>query len=87
LNTDPFSREKFSAILRLRLGWEIYLIEDKPYPVPHKTIMIHGKERQDISYNAFASLLSRGVIKPKGTTFIDGKRAEVFNCNDDGSGI
>jgi hypothetical protein len=81
LNTDPISREKFRAIMRLRLGWEIYLIEDKPYPFPHKTILIHKEERLEMSYNAFASLLARGVIKLKGSTFIDGKPAEVFHCN------
>ncbi len=65
----------------LKSGWEIYLIEDKPYPAPHKTILILGKERQEISYNTFASLVGRGVLKPKGSTFLDGKYAEVFIGN------
>jgi hypothetical protein len=87
LNTDPISQEKIQAIELLKAGWEIYLIEEKPYPVPHRAILIHGNERQDISYNCFASLLARGVIKLNGPTFIDGKPAEVFHCNDHGAGI
>ncbi len=79
--TDPFAQEKRKVIDHLKSGWEIYLIEDKPYPAPHKAVLILGNERQEISYNAFASLAGQGALKPKGSTFLDGRYAEVFIGN------
>ncbi len=73
-----FSHEKRKVIEHLKSGWEIYLIEDRPYPAPHKAVLILGDERQEISFNTFASLAAQGNLRQKGTTFIDGKYAEVF---------
>ena len=81
MSTDPTFDEKSRVVEYLKSGWEICLIEDKPYPYPHKTILILGQERQEISYNAFSALIAQGALKAKGTTFIDGRYAEVFICN------
>jgi hypothetical protein len=81
LSTDPTQDEKNRVLEHLRSGGEIYVVEDKPYPYPHKTILVLGKERKDISYNAFATLLAQGALQAKGATFLDGRYAEIFICN------
>ncbi len=81
--TVPFYQEKRKVIEDLKSGWEIYLIEDRPYPAPHKAVLILGNERQEISFNTFASLAAQGTLKQKGSTFIDGKHADVFIGTED----
>ncbi len=81
MSTDPSFDEKHRVVEYLKSGGEIYLVEDKPYPYPHKAILMLGDERQEISFNAFASLITRGALKKKGTAFLDGRYAEVFIGN------
>lgn len=78
MGIDPSSVEMQQAIDWLNAGWEVYLIEDKPYPAPHQVVLILDSERQVISYNTFAILLSSGLLQQKGSSFIDGKPAEVY---------
>ncbi len=77
----PSFQEKHTVIEHLKSGWEIYLIEDRPYPAPHKAVLIFGNERKEISFNMFVSLAAQGTLRQKGSTFIDGKYAEVFISN------
>ncbi len=81
MSVDPSQEEKNRIVEHLTSGGKIYVVEDKPYPYPHRTILVLGNERQEISYNTFAVLLAQGVLKAKGSTFLDGRYAEVFICS------
>ncbi len=81
MSSNPTQEEKNRVIELLNSGGKIYLVEDKPYPYPHRTILVLGNERQEISYNTFAMLLTQGALKAKGSTFLDGKSAEMFICS------
>ncbi len=81
MSADPTQNEKNRIVELLKSGGKIYVVEDKPYPYPHMTILVLGNERQEISFNAFAALLAQGALKAKGSSFLDGRYAEVFICN------
>lgn len=86
MSTDPTQDERNRVVKHLKSGGEIYIVEDKPYPYPHKTILVLDNERQEISYNVFATLLAKGALKAKGSSFLDGRYVEVFignGANDD----
>lgn len=70
------------AIDRLRAGGRLLVIEEKPYPSPHKVVVVLGGEQYAISYNDFAFLTIHNIIRYTGATVFAGYPAEEYTTAD-----
>jgi hypothetical protein len=66
------------AMSLLQSGWRIYVIEDKPYPVPHRVVLVKDYRQEEIGYNTFVSLVTQQRIRQIGQTSISGMPAEEW---------
>ncbi len=78
MTPSRYSSEVQGAIDRLVAGGRLFLVEEKPYPVPHQAVIVLGNERYTISYNDFAFLVAQQIIQSIGTTVFDKFPAEEY---------
>ncbi len=78
MEPNRYSVEVQEAIERLQRGGRLFLVEDKPYPAPHKIVIVLEQERYPVSYNDFAFLVSRQIIQSIGSTSFDTFPAEEY---------
>jgi hypothetical protein len=78
MEPNRYSVEVREAIARLQHGGRLFFVEEKPYPAPHKIVIVLEDERYSVSYNDFAFLVSRQVIQSIGSTVFDTFPAEEY---------
>ncbi len=78
MNSDLGSAEVQGAIGRLRAGGRLFLVEEKPYPNPHRVIIVLYNERYPITYNDFVSLVTKHIIQLIGPAVFDTYPAEEY---------
>ena len=78
VSNQPTELDK--ALALIEAGWRIYVIEDRPYPVPHRVVLVKDYRQEEIPYNNFVALVAQQRIRQVGHTSISGQPAEEWEA-------
>jgi hypothetical protein len=79
MNPDSTIPELEQALALLQAGWRVLVVEDRPYPSPHKVLFEKDGIQHETSYNIFVMLAAERKIRSSGSTWWEGHSAEIYD--------